>query len=435
MDRLHYQTRRRVCLAAFLSLCVAPTVAVGVWCASRQSPWHVQTEAYALNRQLGMDVVLEAVRHPRPGVVVYEGLRLLDPETGREIVRLDTLEATWSEAGDHDGGRRPAIVLAAPKVECEGGSSRRLVQLLERTLEGQTGRPEMEIRISIDELVLRTGDDSQTLSEVRGGVGRLPGGIQAVAAFRLPGSNATEPVRLRVVRNRQVLPPANGIELDTGGAPLPCRLLAVELDELRRLGPASQFVGRAWAHQTLAGWECDLQGKLLRVDLKGLLSGRSPHQLDGSVELAIQKARFRQGRLEEAIVQLTAGPGQVGRSLIDSAVEHLGLVSLMQPAAGDRVPYDQLSAVVALDARGIHVRGRCSQSPPGTVLLAGSQPLLGESKTQPLPVAALIWTLAPAGEAQIPANRQTNWLAQYLPVPEALPPAANRTSQQQPPAP
>ena len=74
--------------------------------------------------------------------------------------------------------------------------------------------------------------------------------MQALVSFRLSALPAAEPVRIRVVRNRQLRPPADGIELETGGTSLPCPLLALALPELARLGPESRFVGHLSTHQT-----------------------------------------------------------------------------------------------------------------------------------------------------------------------------------------
>ena len=56
------------------------------------------------------------------------------------------------------------------------------------------------------------------------------------------------------MRNRQVSPPATACELDTGGNPLPCSLLALGLGEWKSAGPHSCFNGRLCAAQTPQGY-------------------------------------------------------------------------------------------------------------------------------------------------------------------------------------
>ena len=71
-------------------------------------------EAQRLGWQLGMKVSIDAVAHPRPGVVRYEGLVLANPETGEEV-------AHCRSAGERPG----AVPAAAGSCGC-GRWSRRL---------------------------------------------------------------------------------------------------------------------------------------------------------------------------------------------------------------------------------------------------------------------------------------------------------------------
>lgn len=421
MFRLCDHTRQRICLAAFFALCIAPTAVVAVWCITRQLPGHLRAETQRLSQELGMDVAIEKIRHLRPGVVLYEGLQLSDPETLQSALRCRTLEATWTELVDTEGDRRPVVVLTASHVEIETAVSDRLWQLLQRNLQGQNGRPETELRVTVDQLALRTGETSQMLADLEGGIGMLPGGIQAQAAFRLAVAASPDPVRVRIVRNRQIAPPASGFELDTGGNELPCPMLAIGLAELNSLGPASRFAGYVWANQASTGWEGEMTGKWLGIDLDGLVSGRFPHKFSGAANVAIRVARFRQGRLEEAAGELTAGPGVIGRSLVDAAATHLRLTGLpQQTSARDVLPYDRLAMGFSIDARGLLLQGRCTDVESGTVLAIGGSRLLGEPAAQPQPVVALIRTLVPASDIQVPATPQTDWLTRHLPVPDAL---------------
>jgi hypothetical protein len=207
MFRFYDATRRRICLAAFCILCVLPTLAVAAWCVARNLPGRVRAEARALGRQLGLEVSLDDVRHPRPGETVYQGLKLADPETGQAVFRCRSLESVWTKVEDVSGSPRAALLLVASQPEVEAAAANRLRQLLARIMQAQNGQAEVEIRFHASELTLRAGETAQTLSEFSGGIGSLPGGIQAEATFRLAGSAATEPARILITRNRQVSPP------------------------------------------------------------------------------------------------------------------------------------------------------------------------------------------------------------------------------------
>ena len=443
MFQLYDNTRRRVCIAAFFVLGVLPVALVAAWCANRYLPGHLRAEAEQLGRQLGLDVRLEGLKHLRPGAVLYEGLEIADPETGQVLLKCRLLEVASQQSDDRDR-RRPTLALLASQPEIEAAAIGRLWELLQRTVECHHGRLDADLRIAAGEVTLQAGADSQTLTDVEGSLETLPAGTDAQVRFRLAGADTPEPIRIRVVRNRQLSPPASGFELYTGGGELPCNVLAMGLGELKPLGARCRFRGYLWANETPQGWEGEITGQMARLDLGGLVSDHFPHRLSGSGELVIQSARFRRGRLEEASGTLAVGPGMIDRSLIEAAADRLGLTpgkgdspifgptlrvqarksgqSPERPNAAERIAYEQLAFSLTLDAAGVKLQGRCTTGEPGTILADRNGRLLGEAVEQPKPIAALVQTLVPQSAVQVPASRQTDWLLRHLPVPEVMPP-------------
>ncbi len=441
MFQLRDRTRRRICIAAFFPLCVLPTVVVCGWCVTRHLPAHVTSEARRLTGQLGLDVSLRGLQHLRPGVVRYEGLELADLETGGTLLRCPLLEARWTGDAHGQGPRRPALVLIASEAEIDSAAFGQLGQLLHRVLQRPIGRPQVDVRLSCGEVSLRSDDSSQSLTELHGSIEHLEGGSQARVSFRLasdaapqdappqdasPQDTAAEPIKIRIVRNRQTTPPTSGFELDTGGGAVPCSLLAKGIPLLSPLGPHSRFLGYLWANQVSDGgapaqWHGEMAGRLLDVDLGALVTGRFPHKLSGIAQVTIHSARFRQPRLEEALGELVLGPGLISRSLIDAAHGQLNLVRAAAPETpGELVPYEQLAVAFLIDAEGLKLQGRCPGAEPGTILVDRHGPLLGQPLVQPQPVVALLRTLVPASDVQVPASRQTDWLIHRLPVPQVI---------------
>ncbi len=181
--------------------------------------------------------------HTLPGVVRYSGLKLTDPETGRELLRCGEVEATWTSMTDSQGRTRPAIALEARNVESTASAWQRLKETLRRSLECQIGRPEVEVRLAADKWTLREGNDVQVLEKVEGGIGLIarPAGMQAQLAFRVANSPAKPLVRMRIVRDRTVEPPAYGFDLDApaGEAP-PCVATLIHA-----LTPADERIARS----------------------------------------------------------------------------------------------------------------------------------------------------------------------------------------------
>jgi hypothetical protein len=428
MFRLHDKTRRRICLACFFLFCIAPTLGAAAWCAMRHLPWAPKSEAQRLGRQLGLEVRLRGLKYLRPGVVLYEGFQLADPETGRRLLSCRLLEVQERQTADPSGNRKPLLSLLASQPEIESSGLNQLGMLLQRAMLRQTGRPDMDLRLTAGELTLRAGVDSQTLTGVEAALENLPDGVQAAATFRLAGLDASEPMKIRLVRNRQTAPPTSGFELHTGTGELPCELLAAVLPELGALGAQCRFRGYFWANQDSHGslinnWTGEATGQLLGVDLGRLASDNFPHKLSGTADVTIQRARFRLGRLEEASGAIVAGPGVISRSLLEAAAKHLGLSCNVDLASlDDQVAYDQLALAVYLDQQGLQIEGRCSSNDHAVITTKRRQSLLSEGMSQPQPVTALIQTLVPDSILQVPATNQTDWLVSHLPMPPVVAP-------------
>jgi hypothetical protein len=424
-SRLHEALRRRLCVLAFLLLCVAPTAAVLAWGVSRHLPWYVRAEAERLAGPLGLEVSLDRVFHPRPGVVVYEGLQLTDPETGRAILHCRQLRAAWSKPADANTTARQTLSLAASGAEIDAAGLDRLVELIQRGLRRGPGWADIEVCLNALEVSVRSAPSARMMTGVEGFLRPVHGGSYGEIWFRLAGTETAEPVRIRIGRDRGKKPPCTGLEFYTGGGAMPCSLLALGLPGLDRLGPQSRFRGRIWMNETPEGQTCDLTGQFAEIDLERLLGDRFPHTLGGTAQLTVEQARLQEGRLQQAAGSLTAGPGAVSRSLLDSAIQSLGLAQGVEPpGTGDLVAYEQLAVAFQLDGAGLRLRGVCPVPGPGTVMVGPSSRLLAEpdARWQPLPVASLVRTLVPPNRADVPAARQADWLWRVLPPPEAAAP-------------
>ncbi len=422
MFKLSDKTRRRISLAAFVVFGVVPAAIVLVCGIARHTPGHVRSVAERLSWQLGQKVSLERIRYLTPGVVVYEGLELSDPETGARILRCRTLKAGRETAQGAGGERRPCLTLIASQAEFSADRLDALWQLARGVLAGRIGSPAVDVRLAAGDVRLLEGETCHALTGLKGRIDRLAGGSQADVAFRLADVETPEPIQLRMARNAQADPPASGMGIYTGGGSLPCRLLAVVQPEFGALGPESRFAGYVWANEAPDGWGGELAGRFSGVDLEGLVARHLPHTLRSTAQLNVPKAVFRGGRLEEAEGSLVAGPGAISRSLLVAAVERLRMVPGAEPGELDPlVAYDRLALSFRIDPHGLQLQGACPPAGCGTVLAKDSRMVLAEPRSQPVPVAALIQTFAPPGAVQVPATRQTDWLMRRLPVPEAFP--------------
>jgi hypothetical protein len=431
MFQLRDKMRRRMCIAAFVCFGVIPSLWVGGWCVARHLPGRTQAEADALGLQWGLVVKLEAVKHLRPGAVLYEGIELADPETGRPIFRSRCLEVVRQPQPDWQGQLRPTLCVIASQPEVEAANLDLARRWMQRLMASRPGTDEPNLQFSAAEVTLRAGDRSQTLADVAALMEIQPGQTQAEIDFRLAGVATPEPARIRIVQNRGDCPdfrssengtvpfgvPTTRFELLTDANELPCSLLAIALGELNTFGKRCRFRGQIFASETPDGWDADVAGQLVELDLDSLVSDHFPHRLSGIGKATIRSAHFCRGRLEQCDGELVAGRGTVSSSLLKAAGEYLGLVPGEEPfPTGERIAYEELAIAFSLDTGGLRLRGLCTTAEPHTILSNGCNRLLGESARDRQPVAALVQTLAPQSALQVPVSRQTDWLLHHLPI-------------------
>ncbi len=415
MFPLHDRTRRRVAVTVFGATCLLPTLLILLWGLSRQMPWRADAESRRLETVLGLRVRIERVQNVKPGVCRYEGFALHDPETGHRLLHCEQLEV-------HDAGRgwvaAPTLTLRARNCVADADGATALRQVLARFMQGHHGRAPLNVQWSADELSF--GDDLPSLAELSGEMQAQPHGVIAQVRFRPAEVPATEPAHVEVHRNRSTSPARMEVKLYTGGASLPCRLLATAMPAFRTLGPQSRFRGYVRAEHAAKGWNGELTGHFSDVDLGRLVRDRFGQPLDGTGRVSIERACFGGGRVEEAWGAVWVGPGTIGRGLLNAMVGQLSLVQNVPPPKGDDpVPFRQLAATWHVDADGLRIEGRCAAAGPRT-LLAGVEPWrVAEPIVQPLPAAALVRALAPSLPAEVPATPESAWLLRYLPLPEA----------------
>ncbi|HEY2148873.1 MAG TPA: hypothetical protein VGH32_13110, partial [Pirellulales bacterium] len=198
---MHDRTRRMICRAGFLALCVLPTLGVLAWSSSRANPSHIAESAAELSREVGLKVSLVGVSYPRHGVSLYDGVELADPETSAPLARMRFLEVAESNSAT-------AIVASQPVLDAV--QLGRLWQAVaERLRQGVgAGKP---TRLAAREVTLEwpgssPGGESQTLTDVLAVLAAKSEGQRETTAslnFRLAGSEAPEPVRLRYSRRME----------------------------------------------------------------------------------------------------------------------------------------------------------------------------------------------------------------------------------------
>ncbi len=408
MFPLHDRTRRWICRGGFLLGGVLPLAAVLGWSAVIHTAPYKQSVCAQLKATLGLDVRLDNVSYPRPGVTLLSGLELLDPQTEESLVKARLVEI----GGDHTR----TLVFSQPELNAAGFAQ--LWTVIER-LQRCAAENQSAARISAADLTLRWPRGMQTLVDCSAQLDSGESCWLASVASRLAGGDPESPAQLGLRHSAAGdADSSTTLKLDTGSAPLPCSLLAALVHCENWLGSNGAFQGTVRAEETSAGRQIELSGQFEGIDLQSAVADHFPLRLTGACSLTVERATIRDGRLEEASGSVHAGPGVVGGALLRSAANSLKMRAGNALTDDDALPYSELAAAFAWDSKGLTIHGQCETSEPGTILRSAEAVLLAESSGGAVPVTALVQALVPESRVQVPATRQTDWLLRALPLPE-----------------
>ena len=157
--------RQTLATLVLFGLTVVPTGLVAAFAWRINRPGHVRDVEIELGRQLGLQVTLEAVRYPRPGEVVYQGIVLRQEEPrGKGLVEIARADLARLQRAD----RELTLHLENPRLRSESPRNglAQLGVLLQRS--GQV--PFERINVTAPSCQLELGHDGLqfTLREVAG---------------------------------------------------------------------------------------------------------------------------------------------------------------------------------------------------------------------------------------------------------------------------
>ena len=406
-----------------LTLCLLPTASVLAWAVAQHLPSTHSTCEQDLGQYLGLRVVAERITRPRPGIIRWNGLTLVDPETGERLLWSPFVEAI---------SRDDAWVLQMTTARIESSRADRIWSSIATRLR----RPDAPtVRLTVRDLVLVSdrpddGPFEQTLHDVRVELKSVAESTQLRSSFRYQhasssavkdGSTGTSSrtssvTQLSVVRNRQTAPPSTQFELRTGETPLPCSLLAVLGRAGEQVASSGKFRGYIWATRSGAEWTGELAGEFTEFDLDNLVATDARWNIGGPARLTIERARFGNGRISELSGALRSGPGTIDRDLLDRSTTAFRMVAISPNHPSAAVAFDELAATFDLRPAGLTIHGVCAQAPLGTLLVSDGHPALFTQRQEPLPLVALLNVLVPRSTSQGPMSADVQRLARVLPM-------------------
>jgi hypothetical protein len=432
--------RQGLATALLVLLTVVPTILVAAYAWRINRPGHIRDVEIELGRQLGLQVTLQAVRYPKPGEVLYQGIVLRQEELrGKGLTEIARAELLRLVRSDRD------LTVHAENLKLSGESPKQAMAQVSTLIQRTGVLPFDRIHLAAPTCELELTRDA-----LRYSVQDLAGEFVADrsnptlrVAYRLAEPGTGTRCELTLNRDRSTDPARTILALKTlEGVPLPARVLDVFIDSVGWLGPKAKVEGTLLlAQRGAADWEADFQGNLLDVDLATLVGGRFPrHHLSGIARVALQSAcwgdRPGQGTgWREARGELIASTGSIGVSFLNALAREMKFrlsprMTRLDPRKTE-VEFRSLGIGFEMQSSGeIVLTGALgSEFGPESVLVSGTAPLLF-APTGTASVHGLIKTLFPVADASpgvmVPLTTESRLLL-CLPVAPEIAAKAGRT--------
>lgn len=415
--------RVRLARLAFLGLALGPSALVAAWAAHLRSDGHRDDVRRGWERALGVPMRVEAVTHPRPGVVRVGSCVVAEPDgparlpipdaevetSAAEVrVRIPSLRCdaaaarllaalagdwlargarfdrncvieiddfTWATPGAEGlGGRRPAGTPSGLRVECVATAEGRAVRVVRRGLEGQPGS---EVRIVRAPVAEPSGGVAEPAAAAR---------VDVVAAW-------TEPLPWDVLVALASRTPAQESSAGAGAA----------------------VAGRIEAWRDDRGWHGSMAGRIDGIDLAAC-GAPLDVTVAGTATIDVRTIEWSADRIVECELECRVGRGHVSSSFLEALVGTLGCRSAVpagDPAGASGIhPFDAAGALVRIHTGGLELLAGPRLS--GALALADGKALVWPP-SGPVALDRLAWLLAPPRTPSLPAAGPGSWLMAIMP--------------------
>jgi len=394
--------RIRFARLAFLLAGLAPCAAVVAWALHLRSDSHREAVRAAWQQAVGVPVAVEAVEHPRPGVVRGLDCRLTAPDGGRLLlpaVEVETAPAEVRLRIDRIAGDEPAA---------------RLIGGLVAEWLGREARYPRDCVVEIDGCGWAAGPRGESGGGLRAEcVSR--GGSRAVRIVRTGGTPGPAD-EFRAVRTAAVEATDERLEFDLSCVePLPVALVAAAIGRGDPgLGTAACVSGTL--HGVRAGMLASgtFTGRITGIDLAACTRGMQA-RAEGEATVVVRRLAWSRGRIEDAEVECDMGRGRVEQRLLDGLVATVGCrpgpaYRTLTQSPDRRI--DAAGCLLRIDARGVEIVSGASLGGPLAVADGLS---LVDPPAGVLPPERLAWLLAPVDAVFVPSAGPGAWLLELMP--------------------
>ena len=305
---MHEATQRRLVRCAFLLFCVTPVLGVVGWSVVWALPSHVTRIENQLSRQLGVDVAIDQIEHPRPNELELIGVHLNDPETGTAMGQINQLTVQ----------RQPQVTrLEADELVVTAEQRDRLWNCVHTTIVRHGTLDAQEVQFNVRRALV-TNQSDQFLHDVSGRAWAKHNSLQATVAFQVGDSAQVPRHELSLMRDRAADPLYTHITFDTGENALPLALFSPAL--AAKLGDQSTARGSLDVAWRSNGWRATFSGDLDNIDLNGLTDALAD-STTGAGTIRLDASEFTSDRLIRARGWLEFSDGTVDAAMVQRLLD------------------------------------------------------------------------------------------------------------------
>lgn len=369
---------------------ILPALIILWWALWTRTPYHRGAVERSLTQVLGQTVVIAAMEHPRPDTRRLKHLQIGNPTRGKAPLIVD--EVLW-KSGKSSGCQHHLLSLGRVQISAEHPVE--LTELVQSFADSVLNSGVSSVQVEGKLASLEVWHPSAPLT-FTGGQFQLAGESDSVACvLRLwsDEANSANPVEIRFVRSgREKAVVAFGFH--TGSSALSAGLLGQWLPGFLLCGNRASFQGYVWCVVDERGKHAEFVGRLTVPLIDDLFGGIYLRSLRGTAELWIEKARWTNGRWQEAAGILRLAKGEIS----DDFLRHLWSTLGLQLIEGKFPPQSQfafheLCIRFALVEETLWLYAGATE---GAAFLVGSDFVLGlRESPRSFPWPEYVWMLLP----------------------------------------
>jgi len=420
---MHERTQRAMARLMFVLCCAVPTfLTVGVLVVT-WTPWYDQAVLRKITESIAKDtgflIEIDDYDRPDPQRLELQNVRVVDPETHREVARVEHL--TWTEVNDG-----VSIVLSHPRLQAS--ELRGAWRLIHDRFLCSSICLSRKVRFAASDLTIQNEATLTTLQDVDAWIepsaDSTRANIECVRSGPRSSRRDGSGFRIEVVRDRSGDVPVTTWTMETSDTPLPCSALSGYSEWLDSLGSDAAFSGMVRWSRDADGWWIDLRSsRFHEVDLASL-THTLPHSLSGKASIAFSRGMIRPGKTIDIIGDVRADAGFVSPSLLWSLEQDLAMTVSANLNLEDPHPiaYEHLALHFGLQGSEMTLSGKCREAEgleglaAGVVFYGNGQSMV-TSAGNSMPAVELTKLVAPSGSVLVPVSDKTSAMMQLLLAP------------------